>query len=92
MSKWKYCDSAENKFFIAFVLRAKSKNKELNFTGSQKHLFMEAEMSDTGKRKNISRMTVGVGVGGEGLSKKEKGLMDMGNSVVIAGGRALQGG
>ena len=49
-------------------------------------------MSDTGKRKNISRMTVGVGVGGEGLSKKEKGLMDMGNSVVIAGGRALQGG
>ena len=30
--------------------------------------------------------TPGRGVGMEGLSKKEKGLMDMDNSVVIAGG------
>ena len=29
----------------------------------------------------------GGGYGVEGLSKKEKGLMDMDNSVVIAGGR-----
>ena len=27
----------------------------------------------------------------EGLSKKEKGLMDMDNSVVIAGGRGVKG-
>ena len=31
------------------------------------------------------------GVGVEGLSKKEKGLMDMDNSVVIAGGRGSKG-
>ena len=39
-----------------------------------------------------SRMTAsGGGEGVEGLSKKEKGLMDMDNSVVIAGGRAYKG-
>ena len=32
-----------------------------------------------------------VGLGMEGLSKKEKGLMDMGNTVVIAGERGVQG-
>ena len=31
------------------------------------------------------------GVGVKGLSKKEKGLMDMDNSVVIAGGRGYKG-
>ena len=30
-----------------------------------------------------------VGLGVEGLSKKEKGLMDMDNNVVIAGGRVV---
>ena len=30
-----------------------------------------------------------VGLGVEGLSKKEKGLMDMDNNVVIAGGRGI---
>ena len=35
-----------------------------------------------------SRMTTNVGgIGGEGWSKKEKGLMDMDNSAVIAGER-----
>ena len=33
----------------------------------------------------------GGGLGVEGLSKKEKGLMDMDNSVVIAGGRGYKG-
>ena len=37
-------------------------------------------------------MTVeGGGCGVEGLSKKEKGLMDMDNSVVIAGGGRYKG-
>ena len=37
-------------------------------------------------------MTVKVGRGGvEGLSKKENGLMDMDNSVVIAVGRECKG-
>ena len=31
------------------------------------------------------------GIGVEGLSKKEKGLMDMDNSVVIAGGKWYKG-
>ena len=35
-------------------------------------------------------MTASGGGGGEGLSKKEKGLMDMDNSVVISGrGRVI---
>ena len=41
-----------------------------------------------------STVTASVGggeVGGEGLSKKEKGLLYMGNSVVIAGGRGYKG-
>ena len=33
----------------------------------------------------------GTGFGVEGLSKKENGLMDMDNSVVIAGGGAFKG-
>ena len=33
----------------------------------------------------------GRGVGGEGLGKKEKGRMDMDNSVVIAGARGYKG-
>ena len=33
----------------------------------------------------------GGGQGVEGLSEKEKGLMDMDNSVVIAGGRGYKG-
>ena len=36
-------------------------------------------------------VVVGGGEGVEGLSKKEKGLMDMDNSVVIAGGRGYKG-
>ena len=40
-----------------------------------------------------SRLTAIVvrGWGVEGWSKKEKGLMDMGNGVVIAGGRGHKG-
>ena len=33
----------------------------------------------------------GIGKEVEGLSKKEKGLMDMDNSVVIVGGRGCKG-
>ena len=39
-----------------------------------------------GEQMTASRVSEGV----EGLSKKEKGLMDMDNSVVIAGGRGAQ--
>ena len=35
--------------------------------------------------------SVGAGKGVEGLSKKERGLMVMDNSVGIAGGRRVQG-
>ena len=38
-----------------------------------------------------SRMTGKGGYGVEGLSKKEKGLMDMDNSVVIIGGGECKG-
>ena len=39
-----------------------------------------------------SRLTaLGGGLGGEGLSKKYKGLMDTDNSVVIAGGKGMSG-
>ena len=34
---------------------------------------------------------MGGGEGVEGLSKKQKGLMDMDNSVVIAGGGGIRG-
>ena len=40
-----------------------------------------------GEQMTASRVSEGV----EGLSKKEKGLMDMDNSVVIAGGRGYKG-
>ena len=41
---------------------------------------IESRMTDTG---------VGGGEGVEGWSRKEKGLMDMDNSAVIAGGRGV---
>ena len=38
-----------------------------------------------------NRMTASVGAGGGGIEQKEKGLMDMDNSVVTAGGGWVKG-
>ena len=47
---------------------------------------------ENGHRLTESRMTASGGVKGvEELSKKEKGLIDVDNSVVIAGGRGYKG-